>query len=74
MKLPLLYSLVLLAEWLAATSISYTVVEMQLPFLAPAVGPSSISLLCRRRESGKSRDHPSGRVCRDSSRRQQQLC
>ncbi len=42
----------------AATS--YTIVEMQLPFLAPAVGSSSVSLLCRRRESGKSRDHPSG--------------
>ncbi len=66
MKLLLLYSLVLLAEWLAATS--YAFVEMQLPFLAPAVGPSSVSLLCRRRENGKSRDHPSGKLCRDSSR------
>ncbi len=36
---------------------SYTIVEMQLPFLAPAVGLSSVSLLCRRRENGKSRDH-----------------
>ncbi len=42
----------------AATS--YTIVEMQLPFLAPAVGPSSVSLLCRQRENGKSRDHLSG--------------
>ncbi len=38
----------------AATS--YTIVEMQLPFLAPAVGPSSVSLLCKRRENGKSRE------------------
>ncbi len=28
-------------------------------FLAPAMGPSSVSLLCRRRENSKSRDHPS---------------
>ncbi len=42
----------------AATS--YTIVEMQLPFLVPTVGPSSASLLCRQRENGKSRDYPSG--------------
>ncbi len=45
--------------------------EMQLPFLAPAVGPSSVSLLRRRGENGKSRDHGhlSGGLCCDSSRR-----
>ncbi len=41
----------------AATS--YTIVEIQLPFLDLAVVPSSVSLLCRQRENGKSRDHPS---------------
>ncbi len=38
---------------------SYTIVEMQLTFLDPAVGPSSVPLLCKRRENGKSTDHPS---------------
>ncbi len=43
-----------------AAATSYTIVEMQLPFLAPVVWPFSVSLLCRRRENCKSRDHPSG--------------
>ncbi len=42
----------------AATS--FTIVEMQLPFLVTTVGPSSVSLLCRQRENGKSRDYSSG--------------
>ncbi len=52
------YHLISPPSRVAATS--YTIVEMQLPFLGPAVGPSSVSLLCRRRENGKSRDYPSG--------------
>ncbi len=52
------YHLISPPSRVAATS--YTIVEVQLPFLGPAVGPSSVSLLCRRRENGKSRDNPSG--------------
>ncbi len=37
-------------------------------------GAFSVSLLCRRRENGKSRDYPSGRLCRDRSCGEQQLC
>ncbi len=47
-----------LSTRVAATSSE--IMEMQLPFLTPAVGPSSVSLFCRQRENGKSGDHPSG--------------